>query len=249
MQTLGRHHMSLDQATERIERRADCAHRVGHRRQRDRRALQRVALGLAVQGLVLPELLEHDHRQQAGSRPGARYRVERRRRLADLLAVPAGELFPHSLDDLPPARLGFQRARHVLAELAQTIASAAFAGRRRVDHNALAWQVVGERVAFGGSARKAAHNRRPGDRPFGGKLIFRRARRQLLEGQRQLIDEPRRTFRFWAVDLALELGDTPGLLRDQRRILRRLRTRNRQFRFQGGVFFGKSVASGVHDTK
>jgi hypothetical protein len=45
----------------------------------DRRALERVALGLTVQRLVLAELLEHDHRQQAWTRPGPRDRVERRR--------------------------------------------------------------------------------------------------------------------------------------------------------------------------
>ena len=48
------------------------AHRVGHGRQRDRHAFQRVALGLPVQRLMLPELLEHDHRQQARARPSAR---------------------------------------------------------------------------------------------------------------------------------------------------------------------------------
>ena len=69
MQTLGRHHMGLDQATQRIERRADGAHRVGHGRQRDRRAFERIALGLTVQRLMLSELLEHDHRQQARARP------------------------------------------------------------------------------------------------------------------------------------------------------------------------------------
>ena len=68
MQALGRHDMGFDQAQQRIERGADRAHGVGHRRQRDRHAFQGVALGLAVQRLMLAELLEHDHGQQA--RPG-----------------------------------------------------------------------------------------------------------------------------------------------------------------------------------
>ena len=49
----------------------------------DRHALARIALGLAVQRLMLAELLEHDHRQQARPGPAARNDMERRRRLAD----------------------------------------------------------------------------------------------------------------------------------------------------------------------
>ena len=45
--------------------------------------------------------------------------MERRRRLADLLAVPAGELLPHRLDYLPLARDHFQGLRYVLVQLAQ----------------------------------------------------------------------------------------------------------------------------------
>ena len=40
---------------------------------------------------MLAILLEQDHRQQVGTRPAPRRRVKRRRRLADLLASPAGE--------------------------------------------------------------------------------------------------------------------------------------------------------------
>ena len=134
---------------------ADRADRVGHCGERDRDALERVAVGLPVQRLVLAELLEHDHRQKARARPGPRDGVERRRRLADLLAVPAGELLPHRLDHLPPPRRRLQRPRHVLAELAQAVAAAARAGRRRIDHHPLARQMVGERVALGAPAVKA----------------------------------------------------------------------------------------------
>jgi hypothetical protein len=44
---------------------------------------------------VLAILLEEKHRQQAGARPAAGRDVERRRRLADLLAIPAGD-FPRT---------------------------------------------------------------------------------------------------------------------------------------------------------
>ena len=110
---------------QRIQRRTDRPHGVRHGRQRDRHAFQSIALGLAVQRLMLAELLEHDHRQQARARPSPRDGMERRRRLADLLAIPAGELLPHRLDHLPLARHRFQRPGHVLAEFAQAIAAAA----------------------------------------------------------------------------------------------------------------------------
>src|SRR5258708_19704596 len=103
MQALGRHDMVFHKTSERIERRADRPHGVGHGRQRDRRAFQSVALGLAVQGLMLTELLEHDHGQEAGSPPSPRDDMERRRRLRDLFAVAAGVLLPLRLDHFPPA--------------------------------------------------------------------------------------------------------------------------------------------------
>jgi hypothetical protein len=137
---------------------------------------------------VLAELLEHDHRQQARARPGPRDHVERRRRLADLLAVPAGELLPHRLDHFPAPRRRLERLRHVLAELAQAIAAAARAGRRRIDHHALARQVVGERVALGAPAGKGAHRRRLRGRLLRRQFVFRGAGPQLLELERQLVD-------------------------------------------------------------
>ena len=189
--------------------------------------------------------------------------MERRRRLADLLAVPAGELLPHRLDHLPLTRLRFQRARHVLAEFAQALASAAFARRRRVDHHAFARQMIGERIAFGTLARKSAHGGCLGDRLFRRQFVFRGAGFQLFEGERQLIDQPRRALRSLPVDLTLQFGDPQLLLRDQRHVFRGFRAGDRQFRgdfqalglrngqrrFQGGVFSGKSGASGIHETK
>jgi hypothetical protein len=249
MQPLSRHYMGFEEATEWIERHADRAHCIGHRRQRDRRALQRIALGLAVQRLVLTELLEHDHRQQARTRPRPRYRVEWRRRLADLFAVPAGELLPHGLDHFPLTRLRFKRARHVFAEFAQARASTAFARHRRINHHALTRKMVGERIALGALARKSAHVGRLGDRPFRREFVFRRARFQFFEHERQLIDQPRRAFRFLAVNLTLQFRNPQRLLRDQRRIFRSLRARHRQLCFQGGVFSGKNGASGIHETK
>ena len=83
--------------------------------------------------------------------------MERRRRLADLLAVAAGELLPDMLDHLPLPRDHLQRLGDVLAQLAQPRAAAARAsGRRRLDHP-LARQMLGEglaRRALAGEGRR-----------------------------------------------------------------------------------------------
>src|SRR5260370_41610761 len=121
MKSFGRHDMAFHKATERIERHADRPHGVGHGRSRDRHAFQSIAFGLTIQGLMLTELLEHDHSQEAGPRPSPRDDMERCRRLCDLLAVATGELFPDRLDHFPPTGLRFQGSRHVLAEFAQAV--------------------------------------------------------------------------------------------------------------------------------
>ena len=87
--------------------------------------------------------------------------------------------------------------------------------------------------------------------------------RQLLELERQLVDQPRRPFGPLPVDLTLELGD-PELLRgDQRHVFRGFRPRDRQLRrdfqapralgderrLQGGDVIGKSFGSGIHATQ
>ena len=117
------------------------------------------------------------------------------------------ELLPHRLDHLPLTRHQFQRAGHVLAELAQAIAAAALTRRRRIDHHALAGKMVRERIALGALARKSAHRRRLGDRLLRRKFVFRGVGLQLFECKRQLVDQPRRALRSLAVDLALQLGD------------------------------------------
>jgi len=212
---------------------------------------------------MLTELLEHDHRQQAGAGPGARDGMERRGRLSDLLAIATGELFSHRLDHFPLPRLRFQRPRHVLAELAQAIAAAAFAGRRRIEHDPLARKMVGEGVALGPLAREAGDMRRLGDRRFRREFVFGRVGFQLFERQRQLIDQTRRAFRALAVNLALQLGDPQLLMGDQRHIFGRLGAGDRQFggdlqalgfgrrqrRLQGGDLFEEGMARGVHETK
>ena len=64
MKPLRGQHMGFDQAQQGIQRRTDRSHGIRDGRQRDRHPFQGVALGLAVQGLMLAKLLEHDHGQQ-----------------------------------------------------------------------------------------------------------------------------------------------------------------------------------------
>ena len=212
---------------------------------------------------MLAELLEHDHRQQARASPSPRDRMKRRRRLADLFAVSAGELLPHRLDHLPPARRRLQRPRHVLAELVQARAAAARASRRRIDHHTLARQMVGERVALGAPAGEGPNRRRLRGRLFRRQFVLGGARRQFLELERQLVDQPHGPFRPLPVDLSLELRDLQLLRRDQRHVLRGFRPRGRQLRsdlqapstlgdkrrLQGGDVVGKGLGSGSHATQ
>ena len=131
---------------------------------------------------MLPELLEQDHRQQAGAGPAAGDDMERRRRLADRLAVAAGELLAHVLDHLPLPRDHLQRLGDVLAQLAQPRAAAARAGgRRRLDHP-LARQMLGEGLARRALAGEGRHVGGLGRGLLGGELVLGRRALELLEG-------------------------------------------------------------------
>ena len=119
MQAFGGHDVRLDQRVRRCERGGDRADLIGERRQAQIHAFPGVAFGLAVQRLMLSELLEHDHRQQAGAGPAARRRVEGGWRLADALAVATGELLADGLDHLPLAGDDLDGLGDVLSHLRQ----------------------------------------------------------------------------------------------------------------------------------
>ncbi len=140
---------------------------------------------------MLAKLLEHDHGQEARAGPSPGDGMERRRRLADFLAIAAGELLPDRLDHLPLARHQFQRPRHVLAELAKAIAAAAFTSRRSFDHHPLPGKVLREGLALSALERKSAHRRRLRHGSFRRKLVLGGVGFQLFERQRQLLDHPR----------------------------------------------------------
>jgi len=167
--------------------------------------------------------------------------MERCWRLADLLTVLAGELLPHRFDHLPPTRDRFQGAGHVLAQLAQPYAPTTVTRRRRINHQPLAGKVLGEGVSFGARARERCHRRGLGHGAFRGQLIFGGAGFELLELQRQLIDEPLRSLRARAVELTLQLGDPQFLMRDHGQVFRRLGPCHRQFRC-AGIAFGDGLS-------
>ena len=176
-------------------------------RQAEIDAFARVAVALAVQRLMLAVLLEQDHRQQVGAGPAARRRVERRRRLRDLLAIPAGELLAHRLDHLPPARDHLQRLGHILADLRQLLRAAARAGGRSGHHHPLARQVRGERLAGRPSPGEALDLGGLRRRLLGRQLVLGRARLELVELEFQLVEKTLLALRAPTVDLALELLD------------------------------------------
>ena len=124
VQPLGGKDVGLDQPVERHQREGGGADLIGERRDAERHAFAGEPLGLAVERLVLAVLLEQQHGEEAGAGPSARHDVERRWRLRDLLAVPAGELLAHGLDDLPRPRDHLERLGHVLAQLRQARAAA-----------------------------------------------------------------------------------------------------------------------------
>ena len=159
VEPLGRQHMGPDQRMDRLQRHRAGADLVGQRREAEVDAFAGIALGLPVQRLMLPELLEEDRRQQVRSGPAPRRGMEGRRRLADLLAVPAGELLAHGLDHLPLAWHHLQRLGDVLAHLHDARRAAAAAGGRRLDHHALAREMFGERLARRTAALEGAHRR------------------------------------------------------------------------------------------
>jgi len=174
-----------------------------------------VALGLTVQRLVLAELLEHDHRQQARSRPSPCDGMEGRGRLRDLLAIAARELLAHRLDHLPLT--GCDSSVRVTS-------SPSLRSRWPPQHA----------HAVGGAITTRSRGRWSGNVLRSGRLRVNRATFvdlatafsaassssvalafQLFERQRQLIGQALRALRPLSVNLALHLR-SQLLPRDQR---------------------------------
>ncbi len=113
MQPFGDHHMRLDQRQQRLHQLGHRADLIGKRGQAQRHAFSGIVFRVTVQWLMLAVFFEHGEplcrhvfetngeRQQAGAGPTAGDWVERCRGLADLLAIPAGELLADGLNYLP----------------------------------------------------------------------------------------------------------------------------------------------------
>ena len=154
---------------------------------------------------MVAELADQDHGEQARAGEAARDRMRRRRRLGDAVAVPAGELLAHPLDDLPAPRLAFERLGHHLAELAQPSAAALAADARGGLDDAFDRQVVRQ---LAGPALRTPPWRLGGLRrcDLGLGLFFGLRLFQILDRQFELLDEELAALRRLAVGLTARLG-------------------------------------------
>ena len=97
------------------------------------------------------------------------------------------ELLPHRLDHLPLARDAFQRLGDRLAQLAQLVRTAAGAYRRGGNDDALARQVIGQRLACRLPAGERLDRRGLRGGLLGVQLVLARRRLQLLQLQFHLV--------------------------------------------------------------
>ncbi|SEF12761.1 hypothetical protein SAMN05444161_8822 [Rhizobiales bacterium GAS191] len=184
---LGGEDVFLDELVERPQHSRAGTHMIRERRDRELDPLARIVLALAVERLVVGVFFHQHHGQEARTGKAARDRMERRRRLRDLLAGPARELLPDMLRDEPLPRNDIERLGDILSDLRQLRAAAARASARRRVHDAPARQVGGKVAPCRLAPRKAFNL---DARRFGLGVILPGGRGQLLELQFQLIDKP-----------------------------------------------------------
>ena len=215
MQPLGGQDMGPDQRMDRLQRHGAGADLVSQGGQADLDTFLGVALDLPVQRLMLAELLEQDHRKQVGPSPATGCGMERRWRLADLLACPAGELLADRLDHLPLPGNDLERFGDILAHLHDAIRAAAGTGRGRRNHHALARQMLRE----GFAGRAATFEPRDGrglHYLLGGDRVFSGCGLELLKLQFHLVDQAGAALGAVAILLAPELGDLEPEMLDHR---------------------------------
>lgn len=223
--------MRLDQGVQRLQQLSHSADLVGERGDAEIHAFTGVAFGLSVEGLMLAVFFEDDHGEQAWSCPSPRDRVEGCRGLGDLLAGPARELLPDRLDHLPLARNDLERLGDVLAHLRDAIGPAAGTAAVRLNHHALARQMLREGFLHRLAPLEGADL---GRFPLGLHLILGGVRDQLAELQFQLVEQFGAALRAAAILVALEQRDLELEAGDHRLGGRDLRTRPREIDFGRG---------------
>jgi hypothetical protein len=205
--------VAADQFGDRAQHGRAGADMIGQGRDVEVDAFTGVGFALPVQRLMLAVLGVQDHRQEARPDMAAWDDVERRRRLRDLLARPAGELLAHGLDHLPLPRHHLQGLGDRLAEFAQ-LAAAARAGARARDHHPLARQMRRKRRPHRLAADERAYRRRCGRARD--DFIFGRRRGRVLELQFQLVEQLAAALGRLPVLLAPQLGDQQFQVRHHR---------------------------------
>ena len=190
VQALCGQRVPVDQLVDGHERQTGSTDVVGERRHAQRHTFLQEAFGLAVERLMLAVLVERQHGEEAWAGPSTWGDVERFWRQRELLAVPAGELLAHGLDDLSRAGDQFQRLGHILAELGQPVAAAGWAGARRGNNDTFAREVIGKRLPD----RLPAFDRRNGRRlrrgSLGGEFVFGRVGFEILKLKFELCGQP-----------------------------------------------------------
>src|SRR5436190_19098032 len=251
MKALGSEHVAFDQVEERHDGEGPVADLVGQRRQRQVDPLALKARTLAVERDMHTELVEQDRRQQLRADEAARRGMERRRRLADLLAIAAGELLAHRLDQLEAARDLLQRLGHILTDLRQPRSTAAGTGRWSLNDDALALDVIRPWLAHRPLAHERADILRLRHCGLRGELILARRGDEFFELQLQLLQQPRRALGALTVQFAFELLDPQLEMRDQRLVVRQLRPRTGSYRLglQPRLTLGLQRRQGTHKVR
>ena len=213
VQPLGGEHMRLDQLVQRRQRGGAGADLIGQRREAELDALAGVALALPVERLVLAELLEQDHRQQARRRPS--------RAAMTWKGAGGWVIFSQS------RQVNFSRTvwitfhcRGITSSVSVT-SSPSLASRcrpqqragrrRRRPPPARAADAPGNGFRAGvGGARRRRTGRRLRRRLLGGELVLGGGGLQLLELQLQLVEQPRAALGALAVQLAPAAWRSPA---------------------------------------
>jgi hypothetical protein len=171
-----------------LHRHAYRADLVSQRREAQGDTLPLEAIALTVQGLMQAVLLEGEVRQEVRPEHSARGYVERRRGLADPLALTARDLLPNRLDHLVPGRHPLERFGDVCGQMAQIVRTATGAGVGRGDHDLFAWQVSREVAARGPLAGKGSDCCGLCCRDLPQEFGFAGVRLEFLERQLQLVE-------------------------------------------------------------